>query len=230
MKIIFVRHGHPNYELNCLTELGHQQAAAVAQRLINEGIEEIYCSPYGRAIETAEHTAAALGLEIKILEFMHEIVWGDPDKPEKKSGYPWIIAEKMVRSGDDLLRPDWCSNSPFKDNLLIKHCDWLNGELDKWLKTIGYTREGNAYRVAKNTNRTIALFSHGGSSVAAISHLMNLPIPYAAYVLHPDFTSIIELEFGDEEGSLTMPRFGLVHDTKHIAVLKNPESGKVLVL
>ena len=64
MKIIFVRHGHPNYELNCLTELGHQQAAAVAQRLINEGIEEIYSSPYGRAIETAEHTAAALGLEI----------------------------------------------------------------------------------------------------------------------------------------------------------------------
>ena len=30
MKIIFVRHGHPNYQLDCLTELGHPQAEAAA--------------------------------------------------------------------------------------------------------------------------------------------------------------------------------------------------------
>jgi len=33
MRIIFVRHGHPNYEKDCLTELGHRQAEAAAQRL-----------------------------------------------------------------------------------------------------------------------------------------------------------------------------------------------------
>lgn len=42
MKILFIRHGHPNYEKNCLTELGHLHAAAAAQRLKNEGVEEIY--------------------------------------------------------------------------------------------------------------------------------------------------------------------------------------------
>ncbi len=42
MKILFIRHGHPNYEKNCLTELGHLHAAAVAQRLKNEEVEEIY--------------------------------------------------------------------------------------------------------------------------------------------------------------------------------------------
>lgn len=31
MKIVFVRHGHPNYEKDCLTKLGHAQAEAAAE-------------------------------------------------------------------------------------------------------------------------------------------------------------------------------------------------------
>ena len=49
MRLILVRHGDPNYELDCLTELGHEQAKVVAQRLMEEGIEKIFCSPQGRA-------------------------------------------------------------------------------------------------------------------------------------------------------------------------------------
>lgn len=40
MKIYFVRHGEPNYQMNCLTELGHKQAAAAAV--------EITCGQDGR--------------------------------------------------------------------------------------------------------------------------------------------------------------------------------------
>ena len=220
MKILFIRHGHPNYEKNCLTELGHRHAAAAARRLKNEGIEEIYSSPFGRAVETAEHTAKVLGMDVKILEFMHEITWGEPGKEPFKTGHPWTIAEEMVKNGDDLLRPDWQENTPFKDNLMIAHCDWLNEELDKWLSTMGYTREGSCYRVGKNTDRTIAIFSHGGSSVCAIAHMMNLTIPFVSYVLQPDYTSVMELTLSDEEGTLTTPRFGLMHDAKHIEDLK----------
>lgn len=49
MRIVLVRHGDPNYEKDCLTELGHKQAAVAAQRLLKEGIDEIYSSPLGRA-------------------------------------------------------------------------------------------------------------------------------------------------------------------------------------
>ena len=45
MRIILIRHGDPNYEKDCLTELGHKQASAAAQRLLSEGIDEIYSSP-----------------------------------------------------------------------------------------------------------------------------------------------------------------------------------------
>ena len=41
MRIIFVRHGEPDYANDCLTEQGRIQAEACAQRLREEGIEEI---------------------------------------------------------------------------------------------------------------------------------------------------------------------------------------------
>ena len=53
MRIVFVRHGHPNYEKDCLTDLGRLHAAAAAERLAAEGITEIYSSTCGRAYETS---------------------------------------------------------------------------------------------------------------------------------------------------------------------------------
>ena len=41
MRIVFVRHGEPNYELDCLTENGKIHAAKAAERLKEEGIEEM---------------------------------------------------------------------------------------------------------------------------------------------------------------------------------------------
>lgn len=42
MRIIFVRHGHPNYDLDCLTSLGHKHGDAVAERLKDEPVEKIF--------------------------------------------------------------------------------------------------------------------------------------------------------------------------------------------
>ncbi len=42
MRLFFVRHGHPDYEKDCLTELGHIQAERAAMRLKEEGIKKIY--------------------------------------------------------------------------------------------------------------------------------------------------------------------------------------------
>ena len=62
MRIVFVRHGEPNYEKDCLTPLGHRQAEAAARRLEEEGIEAIYSSPFGRALETAQAASDHLGV------------------------------------------------------------------------------------------------------------------------------------------------------------------------
>ena len=77
MRLIFVRHGHPDYQNDCLTDLGHLQAEAAAKRLYHEGIQQIYSSTCGRAFQTAEHTAQLLGIsEIIPCDFLREIRWG----------------------------------------------------------------------------------------------------------------------------------------------------------
>ena len=77
MRIIFVRHGHPNYVDDCLTPLGHRHAEAAALRLKDEGVSEIYSSTCGRAMETAQHTADLLGLSVEGMDAFREINWGD---------------------------------------------------------------------------------------------------------------------------------------------------------
>ena len=68
MRIIFIRHGEPDYKNDCLTEIGRKQADLAAERLQDEGIEEIWSSPLGRAYETAEAASKLLGLPIRTLE------------------------------------------------------------------------------------------------------------------------------------------------------------------
>ena len=97
MRIIFVRHGHPDYAHDCLTELGRQHAAAAALRLQDEGIEAIYSSTHGRAMETASHLAEALHLPVTGCEFMREINWGSVDgEPLFADGHPWDTVDRMV--------------------------------------------------------------------------------------------------------------------------------------
>ena len=93
MRIVFVRHGHPNYEKDCLTELGHRQAAAAAERLRHEGVEKIYSSTCGRAFETAQHLGDVIGLPVEGCDFMREISWGDVD------GKPYENGHGLLRQG-----------------------------------------------------------------------------------------------------------------------------------
>ena len=223
MRIIFVRHGHPNYANDCLTKLGHAHAAAAAERLKDEGICEIHSSSCGRAFETAQHTAHLLGLAVTQHDFMREISWGSADGSELfRNGHPWFTADDMVLRGMDLTRTDWRETEPFCRNKVVQCVDQVAEGTDRWLAALGYEREGCLYRVAgENTNRTVALFSHGGSSSAALSHMFNLPFPYLCATMTPNYTAITVVSLSDERGALTMPRFEIVNDSRHIQSIEN---------
>ena len=118
MRMIFVRHGDPDYEHDCLTPTGRQQAAAAAKRLNREGITTIYSSPNGRAMETAAFTAELLGLEIRRLDYMHEISWGGEGIPFK--GHPWTLGDMMISQEDyDFFAGDWRRHPWFDGNTVV---------------------------------------------------------------------------------------------------------------
>ena len=107
MRIVFVRHGEPDYAHDCLTEKGLVQARQAAVRLREEGIEEIWSSPMGRAQQTAAAASEELGLPVKTLDFMHELNWGSTNgEPLFSNGHPWDIADELARQNWNLNRPD----------------------------------------------------------------------------------------------------------------------------
>lgn len=221
MRIIFVRHGDPDYANDRLTDTGLKQAAATAVRLQDEGITEIYASPMGRAMQTAAFTAEKLQLPITKLDFMHEISWKNEgsDDPLIRKGHPWTLGPRMICEQEDLVR--WREHPYFSQNLCNTYLDLISSSIDQWLAGLGFSREGQCYRCTRPNETTVALFAHGGSGACAISHMFNLPFPYLCAAFPYDFCSVSVFDFPSEPGELVFPRLTLFNDTKHTQIDTN---------
>lgn len=216
MRLIFVRHGHPNYVDDCLTELGHQQAEAAAQRLCAEEIDSIFTSSCGRAVETAEHIGAKLGIPCQKCDFMRELNWGPANGEEIPFyGQPWSVTNAMVSRGEDVMLPEWMDHPNFQNNVLTESVKRLVDGFDPWLAQLGYVREGSYYRVKESNSKNIVMVSHGGASSAALSRLFNLPFPFVCKAIQPKFTAISVIAFKDEIGALVSPTMELLNDDRH---------------
>ncbi|MBR5712384.1 MAG: histidine phosphatase family protein [Lachnospiraceae bacterium] len=230
MRLILVRHGDPNYELDCLTELGHRQAKVVAQRLMEEGIQKIYCSPQGRAQQTAKPFAELSGLgEIETLEFMREIRFGSLENLYRE-GNPWMCASALMHEGADLQDPNWREFPDFVNNTATVDIDKVMAAADEWLATLGYKREGLYYRCTNETDekKTFVLFSHGGSSTALLSRIFNIPFTHLCMMLgHIPHTCITSLRFDRRPGALSMPILEYAVDARHLNSFKEGQTGKL---
>ena len=139
MRIVFVRHGEPDYRNDCLTETGKIQARQAAVRLREEGIEQIFSSPLGRAQETAAAASEELGLPVQTLDFMRELHWGSIDgEPLFANGHPWDIADELARQGWNLNRTDWEELPYFKNNVVTANVRLVVEGIDQWLASLGY--------------------------------------------------------------------------------------------
>lgn len=216
MRIIFVRHGHPNYEKDCLTELGHRHAEAAALRLKDEGVTQIYSSTCGRAFETAQHLGNLIGLPVVGCDFMREIQWGDVDGKPYENGHPWTIVDEMIARGEPIMDENWRDHPEFRRNRLLDCYDKVAAGADAWLSALGYVREGLYYRVTGIAPKTIAAFGHGGETAAMLCHLFNIPFPMTCCAMGPDYTGITIVDLPDKPGELVAPRFALMNDARHI--------------
>ena len=73
---------------------------------------------------------------------------------------------------------------------------------------------------ARPTKKTIAMFSHAGSSSAMLAHLFNIPFPFVCHAMSPKFTGITTVSFSDEEGTIVSPKFEILNDARHIQNLQ----------
>ncbi len=223
MRLIFVRHGEPDYDHDCLTENGRRQAQSTAKRLRQEPIRKIFASPMGRTVETASYTAQMHGLEIETLDFMHEIDWGGlreadgSQRPLECEGHPWTLGCKLLTEHPEFIgSPDWAEHHYFRDNICTGYMDTISEGMDAFLTRFGLYRQDGLYECKAPCEDTIALFAHGGSGAVMFAHLLNLPLPFVLTSMPYGVCSVSVIAFEPVNGSKVLPRLELFNDMRHI--------------
>ncbi|GAC1423101.1 MAG: alpha-ribazole phosphatase [Ktedonobacteraceae bacterium] len=165
-RLLLVRHGQTELSHNdafCgtteapLTVIGRDQAQQLAKRLSHEHIDALYCSPQGRAYETAKPIASMLGLEIQTRKSLREMNFG-----------LWegrVQAEVAVESPQEMAA-------------------WDRGS---WMVQLpeGETQQAVLARVVPcivelltvHSGQTILLVSHRTTLRLLIGHILNLSLP-----------------------------------------------------
>lgn len=141
MRLYFVRHGQSeanvqrvisNRELpHPLTELGRQQAEALARSLAQVPLAAIYSSPIMRAAQTAHIVAATRGLPVEFADALREpdcgILEGRSDEEawaeHGRVVYDWVMERRFdsrIEGGESFhdLRARFV---PFVDRLIAEH-------------------------------------------------------------------------------------------------------------
>ena len=228
MLLYIIRHGVPDYTTDTLTETGRAQAEAVVRRFQKLGLDKIFSSPMGRARETAEPTARALGLPVEICPFMSEKVAGNHFYYNGADGkHHWAFFRRDLALGDPafLSSRDSFSNGFYADDDLARRgFSELAAASDAFLAALGYRKEGeaNAYRVTEENELRVAAFCHGGFGLHWLSYLLAIPPHLLTCTFDFTHTGVTLLRFNDEGNGIAYPRLLQFSDLSHILAAELP--------
>ena len=175
MKLLIIRHGDPDYSIDSLTEKGRREAELLKNRLQKQDIKDFYCSPLGRAKATAAPTLSAFGKEAEIKPWLEEFSGYIVDPKTGNKRIPWdLMPEYWTKEPDFFDKDKWLDTSLMSSgNVKEKYTAAVEG-IDLLLQKYGYLREGNLYKVEKESTDTIALFCHFGVECVLLSHILNI--------------------------------------------------------
>ena len=173
MKLLIVRHGDPNYAIDSLTETGWKEAELLSHRLSKLDVKAFYCSPLGRAKDTAAPTLKALGREAEILPWLREFA-PKVQKPNR-TGVAWDwLPQDWTKYPHFFDKDHWTEHPAFEEAHVGEEAAWVAAGLDELLAKHGYIREGNLYRAEHSNSDTIVLFCHFGLECVLLGHLLNI--------------------------------------------------------
>ncbi len=176
MKLLIIRHGDPDYELDSLTPTGFREAELLAERMQHLDVTAFYLSPLGRAQATAKPTLEKMNRTGETLDWLREFPISISEKngiAEKTCIWDWLpeIWTKDPRHFD---KDQWLDFEVFqKANVAQKYQEVCQG-LDSLLEKHGYRREGAYYRAIRPNEDTIVFFCHFGLECVLLSHLLNV--------------------------------------------------------
>lgn len=176
MKLMFIRHGDPDYSIDSLTSKGWREAELLAKRMAKVKANKCYVSPLGRAQDTARDSLEKMNMEAKTLPWLAEF------KP--KVARPHCPEHRTVTW--DWLPKDWANNDIFYDyNEWMKHplmveagvpdeLKYVYDNFEVLLNELGYEKKGRVFKVNEANNDTIVFFCHFGITCVLLGYLLNI--------------------------------------------------------
>lgn len=175
MKLVFVRHGDPDYVHDSLTERGKIEAGILSGRITKLNVRDFYCSPLGRARETAAYTLEKIGRNATIFDWLQEFPGYIIDEQTGKRRIPWDFMPRDWTGKPKLYdREKWLSEPVMQTGdvaeVYARVCAGIDGLLSKY----GYIRDGGMYRTRGGNKDTLVFFCHLGITFAIMAHLIGL--------------------------------------------------------
>lgn len=219
MKLIFIRHGEPDYEHDSLTEKGWREAKFLVPRLVKEAPDAIYCSPLGRAQDTSKATLAALHREAVTLPWLKEffVPVADPETGEPR--IPWDFLPGWWTKQEEFYHKDtWLKAPIMQTGALAAEYQKVCDGIDNVLAEYGYRREGNFYRSASHRRETILFFCHLGIEFTILSHLLGIAptLLWQGFFVAPSSLTILESE--ERKPGEAFFRCKTLGDTSHLYI------------
>ena len=217
MKILMIRHGDPDYRTDSLTEAGKREAELLADRLAKTPIDEIYCSPLGRARETAAPTLRRKGMTAEELEWLREFSprMIDPDTGLERVVWDWL-PQRWTREEAYYDRERWCHTPAMEAVGVPAEYRRVCESFDELLRRHGYCREENCYRVLRPNRDVIALFCHLGAECVLLSHLIGASPMVLWHGLCPRTSSVTTVVTEERRAGIASFRICAMGDTSHL--------------
>lgn len=223
MKIYIIRHGDPDYSIDSLTEKGWREAKLLAERIVKLPIDDFYCSPLGRARDTAKPALERLGRDAEVLNWLREFAGTIKSPFSDKARIPWDLPPFL-----------WCNEAKYYN---IR--DWNATELmqsgnvdeiyretvegiDSLLLRYGWKRDNMVYRGGED--KTIAIFCHFGMGITILSYLLGFSPVVAQnnFFLAP--TSVTTLVTETDSKGYSHFRATGIGDISHLYIANEPMS------
>ena len=215
MKLLIVRHGDPDYSKDSLTETGRKEAELLSHRLARLDVKAFYCSPLGRARDTAAPTLKRMEREAEVCTWLREFAPRVAKPSNTGVAWDWLPQDWTTR--EYFYDKDrWTQAPEFEAAGVAEEYRWVTAELDALLARHGYVREQNLYRAAQPNCDTIVLFCHFGLECVLLSHLLNcspMIFWHGACALPTSVTTLITEERREGVACFRMNGFG---DISHL--------------
>lgn len=238
MRLLFIRHGDPDYEHDSLTEKGHKEARLLAETAERLQLGHCFQSPLGRAQVTASYSLRKIGKTAQTLPWLQEFpatvdVNGCPElqacfpdtPPDEDSQtlslrVPWDMVPAYLWSHPEYTGSPqgWRSSLVAAHSHIVADYDRVMAGFDDLLAEYGYRREGFYYQPNPSSNQTLTFFCHFGITCALLSHLWNVSPFLLWHQLALAPSSVTEVVSEERQQGIASFRALRLGDQSHLAL------------